>query len=379
MNRIQCELCDSVDVIKIDDNLFQCQHCGCKYTLDQAKSLIGTVVEVVKGNAELEQRLKNADAKLGFGEYQKAFKEYMLICEDYPTEHIVHARAISCRYKMLISGNAILNTSVLQELYGVYKKAMATAGNPNTQAEIKGTYNRFFEELSKSVEGKQGGRLDHIDLFRFAYSHYQKNGALPAELLGNVLWDTVASVVAAGLKTGKIAIWKENITSEDKYEGVLIPTHEKLPYSALETIAKMSPKLKDVLAIGYQNAIPYNLGSIRVGLIFDFEHTLDFDWVKADIPALNRLYVQVDFIMNDLVFASYWSRWHNNKLAFIYEKNDNVSDKFMRFLKQKKDKSYSLRHWNDWSLNCPFCGWEHISVSIFGRKCKYCGGSFNKY
>lgn len=45
MKKLQCELCDSIDIIKTAENLFQCQCCGCKYTLEQAKSLIrGTVI-----------------------------------------------------------------------------------------------------------------------------------------------------------------------------------------------------------------------------------------------------------------------------------------------------------------------------------------------
>ena len=40
MNRLQCELCGSIDIIKTGENVFQCQHCGCKYTLEQAKTLI---------------------------------------------------------------------------------------------------------------------------------------------------------------------------------------------------------------------------------------------------------------------------------------------------------------------------------------------------
>lgn len=41
---MQCELCGSIDIVTTGDNLFQCQYCGCKYTLEQAKTLVlGTV------------------------------------------------------------------------------------------------------------------------------------------------------------------------------------------------------------------------------------------------------------------------------------------------------------------------------------------------
>ncbi|MBE6791081.1 MAG: leucine-rich repeat domain-containing protein [Ruminococcaceae bacterium] len=41
MNKIQCELCGSLDIIKTDDNFFRCSACGCNYTLEQARFLIG--------------------------------------------------------------------------------------------------------------------------------------------------------------------------------------------------------------------------------------------------------------------------------------------------------------------------------------------------
>ncbi|MBR3179108.1 MAG: leucine-rich repeat domain-containing protein [Clostridia bacterium] len=40
MKKLQCELCGSVDIMKIDDNVFQCQHCGCKYTQDEVKKIL---------------------------------------------------------------------------------------------------------------------------------------------------------------------------------------------------------------------------------------------------------------------------------------------------------------------------------------------------
>ena len=52
MQKLQCELCGSVDIVRTDDGFFQCQHCGCKYTLEQAKALLSTV-ETTIGRSEL--------------------------------------------------------------------------------------------------------------------------------------------------------------------------------------------------------------------------------------------------------------------------------------------------------------------------------------
>ena len=45
MKKIQCEVCGSNDIIKTDENVFQCQYCGTKYTLEQAKVLFSGVVQ----------------------------------------------------------------------------------------------------------------------------------------------------------------------------------------------------------------------------------------------------------------------------------------------------------------------------------------------
>ena len=57
MQKPQCELCGSVDIVRTDGGFFKCQHCGCKYTLEQAKALLSTV-ETTIGTAELERLLK---------------------------------------------------------------------------------------------------------------------------------------------------------------------------------------------------------------------------------------------------------------------------------------------------------------------------------
>lgn len=42
MQKIQCSLCGSIDIVMVDDNVYQCQSCGCKYTQELARKLIVT-------------------------------------------------------------------------------------------------------------------------------------------------------------------------------------------------------------------------------------------------------------------------------------------------------------------------------------------------
>ena len=45
MKKIQCEVCGSNDISKTDDNVFECQYCGTKYTLEQARVLFSGEVK----------------------------------------------------------------------------------------------------------------------------------------------------------------------------------------------------------------------------------------------------------------------------------------------------------------------------------------------
>ena len=40
MKQLTCEMCGSTDLIK-QDGFFVCQTCGCKYSVEEAKKMIG--------------------------------------------------------------------------------------------------------------------------------------------------------------------------------------------------------------------------------------------------------------------------------------------------------------------------------------------------
>ena len=86
MQKLQCELCGSVDIVRTDDGFFQCQHCGCKYTLEQAKSLLGTV-ETTIGKAELERLLKNAKTYYDIEQFDEAKKTYEEVTKQFPDDY----------------------------------------------------------------------------------------------------------------------------------------------------------------------------------------------------------------------------------------------------------------------------------------------------
>lgn len=86
MQKLQCELCGSFDIVRTDDGFFQCQYCGCKYTLAQAKALLGTV-ETTIGTAELERLLKNAKTFLDIGKLDDSVKTYAEVTKQFPDDY----------------------------------------------------------------------------------------------------------------------------------------------------------------------------------------------------------------------------------------------------------------------------------------------------
>ena len=98
MEKLQCELCNSVDIVKLDDGFYQCQYCGCKYTPEQAKAMLGGTVETTMGNAELQRRVDNARAQMEIG--QPANDTINSIIKDFPGSHWGYWLSIENSFKI---------------------------------------------------------------------------------------------------------------------------------------------------------------------------------------------------------------------------------------------------------------------------------------
>lgn len=98
VKKIQCELCGSIEIIKVDSDTFQCSYCGCKYTAEQARLLISGVVEVVKGNAELLRQLKNAETQHKLKNFIETVRIYDELTKEFPAEHIVWKKYLEFYY-----------------------------------------------------------------------------------------------------------------------------------------------------------------------------------------------------------------------------------------------------------------------------------------
>ncbi len=81
MKAITCEMCGSNDLVK-KDGLFVCQNCGTKYTVEEAKKLIGTVK--IDKTEETEKLLILARRAREDDNWENAEKYYGLVLQENP-------------------------------------------------------------------------------------------------------------------------------------------------------------------------------------------------------------------------------------------------------------------------------------------------------
>lgn len=107
MKQIKCDVCGASDLVK-DDGLFICQSCGCKYTDNEIKKLYIQLNESVSidGILTLQNLIDNANLFINLNEFDKAYKTYETITNDYP----------SCCYGWLGLANAELFLKEIQNI-----------------------------------------------------------------------------------------------------------------------------------------------------------------------------------------------------------------------------------------------------------------------
>jgi hypothetical protein len=116
MGAMICELCGSSDIVK-QDGLFVCQKCGTKYTLEEAKKLLGNVntTEIAQkpaGQDSMSQELKNlyqvARRAKADNNGENAAKYYDMILVKDPNSweaafYVVYFKAMECKIAQIRS------------------------------------------------------------------------------------------------------------------------------------------------------------------------------------------------------------------------------------------------------------------------------------
>ena len=83
MNAIKCEMCSSTNLIK-EDGYYVCQHCGTKYTVEEAKKLMIEGTVKIDTTDELEKLYKAARNAKAAGDDKTALMHYEAISAKDP-------------------------------------------------------------------------------------------------------------------------------------------------------------------------------------------------------------------------------------------------------------------------------------------------------
>lgn len=145
MKAIKCELCGSNDVIK-QDGLFVCQHCGTKYTVEEAKKLMidGTVnVEgtvKIDSSLELQNLYKLARIASAENNTENAAKYYeQILLKDpnnwEPNYYAVYYKSMNCKIAE-ISKAARNVSNCLKHVVLLLKNIQDTTGQQKVVEEI---------------------------------------------------------------------------------------------------------------------------------------------------------------------------------------------------------------------------------------------------
>ena len=203
MQKLQCELCGSVDIVRTDDGFFRCEHCGCKYTLEQAKALLGTV-ETTIGTAERERLLKNAQTQYEIGEYNKAKATFSQVTNQFPDDYRGWLGLMRTYYA--IYGAEIPDCIVQGQLRHFYNVCMKFSPSEDVSAEIRNEWNAFWLGLLKKQFKHSSSHLPENDELGKLIEWHQNCKLLsaPSKDLANMeaewqnLWNTIANKLMSG-------------------------------------------------------------------------------------------------------------------------------------------------------------------------------------
>ena len=122
MKKMQCEVCGSTDIKKVDDSIFECQSCGVQYDKSEVQKLLVELTGEVKidRSEEIENAMKGMmkpveqETILGQAEVRQifTFSKVGTIAGCYVTEGSIK-RGAQCR---IIRNGVVIYTSKIKSL-----------------------------------------------------------------------------------------------------------------------------------------------------------------------------------------------------------------------------------------------------------------------
>lgn len=176
MAAIQCEMCGSQDLIK-QDGLFVCQHCGMKYSVEDAKKMMieGTVdvkgTVKVDNTAFVEKYLANARRAKQKEDWEETEKYYNMVEQNDPTNiEAIFYSAYGKAKSSLVVGDLYKRQAVfkvLQNCVSIIDDNFDVEKESQLQSVVKEIHNDIFKMFSSdyvyNYKNNEYGRTVYSD------------------------------------------------------------------------------------------------------------------------------------------------------------------------------------------------------------------------
>ena len=179
MNKIVCELCGSNDVVK-QDGFYICQHCGTKYTIEEAKKLIGTVK--IDKQEENENLLILARRARNQGNVENAEKYYGLLQQNDPNNW--EASFFQIYYQGMNSNLLNLSTAIQNLATGAAStiELLSKSDDINKSANVA-TIVSYVADFAFSAVGISKNHYDKFREVDGSFAEYSDRGIRAYALL----------------------------------------------------------------------------------------------------------------------------------------------------------------------------------------------------
>ncbi len=152
IKRIQCEICGSSDVEKIDDTYFECRYCGAKYTKEEARKLFVQVSGSVKvdNSDKLNNLYTIARMEIDKSNYKGAKTYYDSILVLEPMSWEAHFYSAYCKFWTGKQGDTVY-------AYRDYAKCFSTVlstlkANISGESELNDICRIIYDKSKKIVD-----------------------------------------------------------------------------------------------------------------------------------------------------------------------------------------------------------------------------------
>lgn len=243
MQKMQCEMCGSTDIIK-QDGVYVCQYCGCKYTPEEAKKLLGTVrIDNTERLANLYQLARRAKDENNTTLAAKYYNQ--IVVEDPDNWEAVFYSTYYTAMECKIAEIATAAVNMTNSFPTIFRLVFDSVDG----AERFRTFEEISVKIADLTKVLMNGAIEHYNNHTGVSGIYSETSARTTatvymiETFADCLAEYFPNDTEAAVSTYKFAL------DIKKKSGNVNKLPDKWEDSVEEKILKLSPKYKDVIEL----------------------------------------------------------------------------------------------------------------------------------